>query len=371
MSINGDHFVNKPTVILTWTGQPGYTLPSSQVTFVSASQLTISIRLGAAADNWSVKVINADGKASGTVAFTVEAPNTGSRVFGVDVSAFQGVLSPSQWADIKSQNKTFAWIRGTKGMAESSGDCEFLDATFNSNIEGAKAAGLIPGAYHVANVVQYRPEAEAAFFVAKAGAYLKPGNLRPALDIEQHSCGNPATLGLAGLSDWIDRWMKEVKRLTGVTPILYCNQNFLVNLDPILASKYDIWIAQFTGNPESAINVSPWNVWSVFQYTENGSAPGIASLDLDVFRGTIMEFQQKLVIPTPNLTGVGGGGVKPPQNGSFSFEIHTDKPQVTMQWSDDLVIWHDMGDVSADNHPTQFTDSNITGFPNKFYRIKP
>ncbi len=35
LTINGSNFVSKPSITLTWTGQPGYALPSSQVTFIS------------------------------------------------------------------------------------------------------------------------------------------------------------------------------------------------------------------------------------------------------------------------------------------------------------------------------------------------
>ncbi len=74
LTINGANFVNKPTLVLTWTGQPGYTLPASQVTYVSSSQLTMSVRLGASADNWTVKAINPDSQQSSAVGFQVLAP---------------------------------------------------------------------------------------------------------------------------------------------------------------------------------------------------------------------------------------------------------------------------------------------------------
>ena len=61
----------KPAITLTWTGESGYALPASQVTYVSSSQLTISIRLGAAADTWTVKVTNPDGQPSTPFTFTV------------------------------------------------------------------------------------------------------------------------------------------------------------------------------------------------------------------------------------------------------------------------------------------------------------
>lgn len=71
VTINGSNFVNKPTVTLTWTGQPGYTVPSAQVTYLSASQLQMAITVGTVADNWTVKVTNPDGQVSNTVGFQV------------------------------------------------------------------------------------------------------------------------------------------------------------------------------------------------------------------------------------------------------------------------------------------------------------
>src|SRR6267143_1809770 len=74
LTINGANFVNKPTLVLTWTGQPGYTLPASRVAYVSSSQLTMSIHLGAAADNWTVRAVNPDSQTSSAVGFQVLAP---------------------------------------------------------------------------------------------------------------------------------------------------------------------------------------------------------------------------------------------------------------------------------------------------------
>src|ERR1035437_6606239 len=74
LTINGANFVNKPTLMLTWTGQSGYALPASQVTYISSSQLTMSIHLGAAADNWTVRAVNPDNQSSSAVGFVVNAP---------------------------------------------------------------------------------------------------------------------------------------------------------------------------------------------------------------------------------------------------------------------------------------------------------
>src|SRR5262249_37528012 len=43
ITIIGTNFANKPTLTLTWTGQPNYTVPAAQVTFISTSQLQMAI----------------------------------------------------------------------------------------------------------------------------------------------------------------------------------------------------------------------------------------------------------------------------------------------------------------------------------------
>ena len=73
VTINGANFVNKPTVFVTWTGGSS-TLSSGQVTFVSSTQLRMSINVQNDPDTWTVRVTNPNGQASNTFGFTVVAP---------------------------------------------------------------------------------------------------------------------------------------------------------------------------------------------------------------------------------------------------------------------------------------------------------
>ncbi|MCL4786054.1 MAG: peptidoglycan DD-metalloendopeptidase family protein [Verrucomicrobia bacterium] len=309
------------------------------------------------------------------VAFTVTQTGTAglNRVYGVDVSSVgQGTINPEHWGQVKAAGKTFAWIRASKGNAESAGNCRSLDPKFYSNVANAKAAGLVVGAYHAGNVVLYPAVEEARFFVSVAGDYIKPGYLRPVLDLESHLCGDPATLGPSALSTWVDQWAGEVRRLTGVTPIIYCSRSFISNLLPELAQKYDLWVANFTENPESVVNVAPWSDWAVIQYSENGAIGGIPRIDLNVFRGTMEDFQNRLVIPMPQFSGVGGGELKPPRDGQFQFEVASpNQQQVIIQASDDLVTWVDIGAVIIVNGKATFTDFSAGSHHARFYRAKP
>ncbi len=306
----------------------------------------------------------------GTSVSISQAGTVGNRIYGFDVSSVgQGVISLDQWVQAKNAGKSFAWIRASKGDANSDGDCRFLDPKFQVNINNARAAGLAVGAYHVGNVVQSSAADEADFFVNVAGDYLKPGYLRPVLDLESHSCGDPAALGVSALSVWVDQWATKVQMLTGVSPVIYCNQAFLANLDASLAQKYDLWVAKFTENPESAVPVAPWNGWIAFQYSQSGSVAGITPVDLNVFQGTSAEFQSRLVIATPQLTGLGGGGVLPPINGQFQCEVSApSQRQVVIQGCEDLVNWVDLSPVVIVNGKGTFTDANA--HQKMFYRPK-
>jgi len=354
-----------------WTAAPN----ASWITITSGSSGN-----GNGTISYSVVANPGNGIRTGTVTiqgatFTISQTGTvgGDRIYGVDVSAVgQGAITPSQWTQVKAADKTFAWIRASKGSADSEGDCRFLDPKFYSNINNATAAGLLVGAYHVGNVVQYSAVAEAAFFVSVAGDYIKPGHLRPVLDLESHSCGDPASLGPAALSIWVDQWATEVRRLTGVTPIIYSSRSFLANLQPALSQKYELWVANFTDNPESVVNVAPWSDWAAFQYSQGGSVGGISPIDLNVFRGTFEEFQTRLVIPSPQFTGIGGGAIQPPSNGEFQFEVASpNQQQVIIQASDDLVTWTDVGAVIIINGKATFTDYNAGSHLARFYRAKP
>jgi hypothetical protein len=70
--VNGSNFIDKPTVTLTWTGMPNYTVPASEITYVSQNQVKMSIKVGTTPDTWTVKITNPDGQSSNMVKFTVK-----------------------------------------------------------------------------------------------------------------------------------------------------------------------------------------------------------------------------------------------------------------------------------------------------------
>ena len=170
-------------------------------------------------------------------------------------------------------------------------------------MDGARKAGLLTGPYHFARPYLHPlAKDEARQFVAVAGDYIATGGLRPVLDFEDPGDAKPPIhhgrlWGKARVSQWIRNWADEVKRLTGVEPILYVNRHYATDyLEPDLA-RYPLWIATNSGDPcKSPGALGPWERHDFLQYDWKGAIPGIkGAIDFDMFNGDL-EALSRLVI---------------------------------------------------------------------------
>jgi MYXO-CTERM domain-containing protein len=204
---------------------------------------------------------------------------------GIDVSVYQGNID---WNQVKASGIAFAVARVSDGF--------YMDTKFDQNWAGMKAAGLIRGAYQFFEPGD-DPSALADIMISKMGP-LGVGDLPPTLDVEVTGGQSPATIN-ANIHVWVDK----VQAATGRVPIIYVGKYFWND---------NIGTADFAGNPLwIAAYVSPcpstpdaWNSWSIWQYNDNGSIPGIPALvDVDMFNGT-MDQLDALASP-PNQAPVG------------------------------------------------------------------
>ncbi len=213
------------------------------------------------------------GTGIGTIAARVCAP--GATTQGIDVSYYQGVID---WSRVKAAGNQFAFIRLSDGA-------RFRDPKFASNWDGAKAAGVIRGAYQF-----FRPNqnigAQADMMVKAIGRY-QPGDLPPVLDVE-------ATGGLSAsaIASRIKTWHDLVKTGTGATPIIYTGKYFW--RDEVGGAKTfsdnTLWIAQYT--PKCPDLPMPWTRWTFWQNSDRGTVDGVrGEVDLNKFNGTLAELQ--------------------------------------------------------------------------------
>ena len=199
------------------------------------------------------------------------------RALGVDISFWQG--SPD-FEKMKKAGATFVYIKASQNV--------WADKSFQTNWEGAKAAGLLRGAYHF-----YRTsapaKAQAEHFIRHVT--LEPGDLPPVLDVEPTNAQIKAYGGTEKLLQAIRTWLHVVEQAVGVRPILYVNQYFVTHH---LAEAHDIkrdyqvWIARY-GEYKPDVRLAVW------QLSPDGRVTGIqGEVDICMKNGLPMHFQRPL-----------------------------------------------------------------------------
>ena len=261
-----------------------------------------------------------------------------TRSLGIDVSSFQRTVN---WTAVKSDGIDFAWAKATEGSVSY---IDYTDAYLNANMAGASSAGVLIGAYHFAHPINdggaAGAQAEANLFVAKAGQYMTAGYLRPVLDLE--------TEGSSATSAWVNDFLNDVDKATGVTPIIYTYISYAEDYLNSTVANRDLWIANPSGaSPQAGEPVVPapfknWNFWQYGQNTINGIS---GAVDQDVANGSLAYVQSFLIPAQVQISGAvenatavtwTGGGT----NGSWSNAANWSSP-----WA--------AGDVA------NFTDSSL------------
>lgn len=191
----------------------------------------------------------------------------GTGVRGIDVSHHQGEID---WPQLAGTDIKFAYIKATEG-----GD--FTDKRFFENWEGARQAGLIPGAYHFFTLCT-PAERQAAHFLNIVRPYERA--LPPALDLEHMGpCRTSATM--PNPAKQAIKFLDIVEKELGVRPIIYTTERYYnTHLRDITGEGY--WLRSMFRKP----NYGPVD-WLFWQYSNRGAVAGIAGpVDLNLFSGS-------------------------------------------------------------------------------------
>ncbi|MEL1243396.1 glycoside hydrolase family 25 protein [Flavobacterium sp. DGU11] len=192
------------------------------------------------------------------------------KVYGIDVSHYQGRI---MWDSLKQSKAEFpmqfVFIRATAGS-------DVGDTEYERNWAGAKASGLIRGAYHY-----YRPDENS---VKQAENFIKTvklskGDLPPVLDIEKI----PAGQSMDSLKSGLKRWLTKVEKHYGVKPVLYSGESFYTDFLKEEFEGYNLWIANYNFF-EDEIHKE----WLFWQFTDKASISGIEGpVDVNIYNGNI------------------------------------------------------------------------------------
>src|SRR5439155_22243626 len=175
------------------------------------------------------------------------------------------------WQRVYAAGKRFAVIKATQGQT-------FLDSQYATNHANARAAGIRTTAYHFASPDGSSGDAlkEADWFVANAK--LLPGDLFPALDLEQ-----AGGLGTSALQNWVKAWLGEVsKKLGGVKAMVYTSpafwKKYLGDTSMFADAGYTVlWVAHWdVATPWVPGNSWGGRGWTFWQYDNCGHVSGIS-----------------------------------------------------------------------------------------------
>jgi lysozyme len=206
---------------------------------------------------------------------------------GLDVSYWDAGID---WPKVRATGQRFTFVKATEGE-------NYTDPTFDDNWIGAKAAGLLRGAYHFFRC-NADPAKQATRFLGALEAMGDTGELPPVIDLETND-GQTTAKVVSRVKAWLDL----VEAACGKRPIIYSGPYFLQDHfselgggPPAWAKDYPLWIAQYphTYVPGSQpILPRGWFAWKFWQFSDKGQVNGInARVDMNVFNGTLEELYE-------------------------------------------------------------------------------
>ncbi len=190
------------------------------------------------------------------------------KVFGIDVSEYQGKIDWKEADSIENFRIGFVIIRATCGVDK-------VDFNFKENWKQVRLQKIIRGAYHY-----YRPNensiAQAKFFIKSVK--LSKGDLPPILDIEQL----PENQSIDSLKVGLHRWLDYVDAHYKVKPIIYTGESYYRDFLKDEFSDYTFWVANYNFWVESIKD--DWLFW---QFSEKGIIKGIdTNVDINMYNGS-------------------------------------------------------------------------------------
>lgn len=213
---------------------------------------------------------------------------------GIDVSYWNASID---WPKVSAAGLKFVFVKTSEGE-------RYVDPTFKDNWAGAKAAGVLRGAYHFFRS-NADPGRQADCFINALKSTGDLGDLPPALDLETND-GQPNQRVISRARAWMDR----VQSAFNKKPIIYSGQYFLQDHfsepgggPPAWARDYPLWVAQYPNRYTPGMKPglpNGWNQWTFWQYSDKGRVNGIVDkVDLDLFNGTLEELYQFAGVSEP------------------------------------------------------------------------
>lgn len=179
---------------------------------------------------------------------------------GIDVSHYQGIID---WPIVAASGIQFAICKATQGIT-------VQDPLFRRNIIGAKAAGILTGAYHFFNPMSDAKE-QADNFLNQFVDTDFPMML--ALDLEGPNWDG---FGAMQRGEMVEVFLDYVEERRG-RPMIYTSPAFARQyLQTVLFGLYKMWVADYAENIPAG-----WANYAIWQEKADARIPGIPGKDVD------------------------------------------------------------------------------------------
>ena len=202
-------------------------------------------------------------------------PDSEAEVIGIDVSKYQGAID---FDKVKAANIDYVFIRATEGIT-------YQDIDFAANIESARAAGLVVGAYHFYETND-DPIAQLGNFTNTVS--LQRGDLPPIVDIEKLHKNDDSNL-----TQNIQAFLDGLESHYGIKPIIYTGRNF-ANEYMAGFGDYALWLAEY--EVDAPTLPAGWADWTFWQWSQSSTIEGIdGQVDGDRYSGSAASFRELLI----------------------------------------------------------------------------
>ncbi len=192
---------------------------------------------------------------------------------GIDVSRFQGNIDFDR---VKASGIEAVYIKAGEGG-------KITDPFFQRNYENASKAGLIVGFYYyltALNPEEARLQAEDFYDLIRDKSF----TARPVMDYENFDGLEREDINEIGIA-----FLEELESLTGITPMIYTDVNVAQTIWTDRFSIYPLWIADYSNRDDFPLDITVWDTWTGYQYSDTGTVPGIkGNVDLNRFREGIL-----------------------------------------------------------------------------------
>lgn len=185
-------------------------------------------------------------------------------------------ISHHNYSLLRAQGLSNLYDKAVLGfvIAKATEGVTFTDPRFHEYMARIGEANIMTdyvqvGAYHYARPENNTAKAEARHFVDIVGKYA--GHMLYALDVEGRA------LEMKNIDEWSFEWLEEVRRLTGVKPLIYVQKSAVSIFKKCAAGDFGLWLASWT--KQKPAKYGPWSLMAIWQ--NNGT-----NLDTDYFFGS-------------------------------------------------------------------------------------